>query len=87
MMTDHARADVLQIMKINRLTLIDSDSAQLRFAGQIGARLYEISILVIEQLPTVTIKQRGETIFSQTVESIDDLKIFLEERLHTFLTV
>lgn len=41
-------------------------------------------ILVVEDLPQVFIKQNGEVVYSETVKSIDDLKIFLEERLYKY---
>ena len=44
-----------------------------------------MSVLVVEDLPRVSIKQNGEVIFSDTIKSIDDLKIFLEERLYKYL--
>jgi hypothetical protein len=33
MMTTYERSDLIHIMKMNRLTLIDSDTAQLEFNG------------------------------------------------------
>jgi hypothetical protein len=48
---------------------------------------YEITILVIEDLPSVVIKQNEKMIHSKMVKSVDDVKIFLEERLYTFLAV
>jgi len=46
---------------------------------------YRITILVVEDLPQIYIKQSGEMIYSETIKSIDDLKIFLEERLYKYL--
>jgi hypothetical protein len=85
MMTAHERSDILHIMKMNRLNLVDSDTAQLRFNGRVESKDYQITILVIENLPSVSIKQNDETVFSETVKSVDDLKIFLEERLYKYL--
>ncbi len=85
MMTAHERSDILHIMKMNRLNLIDSDTAQLRFNGQVKGTDYQITILVVENLPSVTIKQDDKTFYSETVKSVDDLKIFLEERLYKYL--
>ena len=65
----------------------DADSAQLRFSGEIKQSNYEITILVIEDLPSVIIKQDEAVIYSETVKNIDDMKIFLEERLYTYLAV
>ncbi len=72
-------------MKMNRLTLSDSDTAQLEFSGQVRGKDYRITILVVEDLPRVSIKQDGEVVFEDAVKSVDDLKIFLEERLYKYL--
>jgi hypothetical protein len=40
---------------------------------------------VVEDLPQIFIKRDGEVIYSETIKSIDDLKIFLEERLYKYL--
>jgi hypothetical protein len=87
MMTTYERSDIIHIMKMNRLTLSDSDSAQLEFSGQVSGKNYRIRILVVEDLPRISIKQSGEVVFEDTVKSIDDLKIFLEERLYPYLEV
>jgi len=83
-MTTYERLDIIHIMKMNRLTLSDSDTAQLEFSGQVRGKDYQITILVVEDLPRVSIKQGGATVFEDTVKSIDDLKIFLEERLYKY---
>ncbi|MDQ3749464.1 MAG: hypothetical protein M3367_10720 [Acidobacteriota bacterium] len=70
---------------MNRLALSDSDTAQLEFGGQLQGKDYRIMILVVEDLPQVSIKRNGMEIYSETVKSVDDLKIFLEERLYKFL--
>jgi hypothetical protein len=85
MMTSYERDDLLHIMKMNRFVLQDADSAQLSFTRQLGGEDYEIDILVIEDLPSVTIKRNGEIQYSETTKSVDDLKIFLEERLYKYL--
>lgn len=85
MMTAHERSDIVHIMKMNCLNLIDSDTAQLHFNGQVNGKDYQITILVMEKLPSVSIKQNDETVFSEMVKSVDDLKIFLEERLYKYL--
>ncbi len=85
MITTYERSDIIHIMKMNRLTLSDSDTAQLEFNGQVKGKNYRITILVVEDLPQVSIKQDGEVIYSETIKSIDDLKIFLEERLYKYL--
>lgn len=48
-------------------------------------KAYQVTILVVEDLPQVSIRQNGREIYSDTVKSIDDLKIFLEERLYKYL--
>ncbi len=85
MMTVHERSDIIHIMKMNRFELIDSDTAQLRFNSGIKGKDYQITILVVENLPSVTIKQSDEMVFSETVKSVDDLKIFLEEQMYKYL--
>ncbi len=87
MMTTYERSDIIHIMKMNRLTLSDSDTAQLEFNGQVRGKDYLITILVVEDLPQIFINQDGEAIYSETIKSIDDLKIFLEERLYKYLEV
>ncbi len=87
MISVHERSDIIHIMKMNRLTLSDSDTAQLEFSGQVKGKNYRITILVVEDLPQIFIKRDGEVIYSETIKSIDDLKIFLEERLYKYLEV
>ncbi len=87
MMTTYERSDIIHIMKMNRLTLSDSDTAQMEFNGQVKGKNYRITILVVEDLPQIFINQGGKVILNETVKSIDDLKIFLEERLYKFLEV
>ncbi len=85
MITAYERSDIIHIMKMNRLTLSDSDTAQLEFSRQVRGKDYRIIILVVEDLLRVSIKQDGEVVFEDAVKSIDDLKIFLEERLYKYL--
>lgn len=87
MISAYERSDLIHIMKMNRFILSDSDTAHLEFDGQVKGKDYRITILVVEDLPRVSIKQNGEVVYSETVKSIDDLKIFLEERLYKFLEV
>ena len=68
-----------------RFALSDSDTAHLQFNGQVKGKQYQISVLVVEDLPWVSIKQDGEVVFEDTVKSVGDLKIFLEERLYKYL--
>jgi hypothetical protein len=87
MITSYERSDIIHIMKMNRFTLNDSDTAQLEFSGQVKGKSYQIKILVVEDLPRISIEQNGEAVFNDTVKSIDDLKIFLEEQLYKYLEV
>lgn len=84
-MTSYERDDLIHIMKMNRLTLQESDSAHLRFSGQLDQANYEVSIITVENLPTLTIKREDTISFQDTLRSVDDLKIFLDERLYQFL--
>ena len=45
------------------------------------------TILVVEDLPQIFIKQSGEVVLNEALKSIDDLKIFLEEHLYKYLEV
>ncbi len=87
MITVMERLDLIHIMKMNRFTLSDSDTAQLEFGGQVKGKDYQINILVVEDLPQIFLKRDGEVVFNETVKSVDDLKIFLEERLYKYLEV
>ena len=84
-MTSYERSGIIHIMQMNRFTLSDSDTAQLEFSGQVKGKSYKIKILVVEDLPQIFIKLDGKVILNETVKSIDDLKIFLEERLYKYL--
>ncbi len=85
MINAYERSDIIHIMKMNRFTLGDSDTAHLEFGGQVKGKSYQIKILVVEDLPRISIEQNGESVFNDTVKSVDDLKIFLEERLYRYL--
>jgi len=74
-------------MKMNRLKLVDSDTTHFEFSGQVKDKNYQITILVVEDLPSIIIKQNETVVFTETVKSVDDLKIFLEERLYKYLDV
>jgi hypothetical protein len=74
-------------MKMNRLSLSNSDTAELCFSGQVKDKDYQVTILVLEDLPRLSIKQDGEVVVNETMKSIDDLKIFLEERLYKYMEV
>ncbi len=87
MISAYERSDLIHIMKMNRLTLSDSDTVQLEFNGEVKGNDYRITILVTEDLPQVFIKRGGELVLSEIVKSVDDLKIFLEERLYKYLEV
>jgi hypothetical protein len=84
MITSYERSDLIHIMKMNRFALNDSDTAHLEFGGLVKGKSYNITILVVEDLPRISIQQNGEAVYNETVKSIDDLKIFLEERLYKY---
>jgi 5-methylthioribose kinase len=81
MITSYDRTDLLHIIKLNRFMLQESDTAQLNFTRQISGEDYKIGILVIEDLPSVTIKRNGHIKNNEIPKSVDDLKLFLEESL------
>lgn len=87
MINTYERSDIIHIMQMNRLALIDSDSAHLSFGGQVKGKDYQINVLVVEDVPRLSIKQNGAVLFNDTFKSIDDLKIFLEERLYKYFDV
>jgi hypothetical protein len=87
MITSYERSDLIHIMKMNRLAVSDSDTAHLEFVGQVKGKDYRVTILVVEDLPQISVKQNGKAIYSETVKSVDDLKIFLEEKLYKILEV
>jgi hypothetical protein len=85
MITADERSDLIHIMKMNRLILADSDSAQLEFTGRVNDRDYRIKILAVESSPQLLIHSNGEVVCNENMRSVDDLKIFLEERLYRLL--
>ena len=85
MITPYEHSDIIHIMKMNRLALVDSDTVHLSFSGQITDKDYQINILAAENSPSLVIRQNAIVIVNETVKSIDDLKIFLEERLYKYL--
>ncbi len=62
-MTSYERLDIVHILKMNRLALTDSDTALLEFDGQVKGKDYRITILVVEDLPQVSIKTNGKEIY------------------------
>ena len=86
-MTTYGHSDIIHIMKMNRFALSDSDTAHLQFNGQVKGKDYRITILVVEDLPQIFIEQDGKIVLNETVKSVDDLKIFLEEQLYKYLEV
>ncbi len=72
MITSYERSDLIHIMKMNRFTLSDSNTVQLEFGGQVKGKSYKIKILVVEDLPRISIQQNGEAIFNDTAKSADD---------------
>lgn len=85
MISDYERSDLIHIMKMNRFVLQEADSAHLSFSGRVKGKDYEVNLLIIENLPSVRIKQNGELLYSETVKSIDDMKIFLDEQLYNYI--
>ncbi len=85
MINSYERSDIIHIMKMNRFTLIDFDTANLTFTRSIKEKDYTVEILAAEIEPQVKVKENGSILVSETVKSIDDLKIFLEERLYLYL--
>ena len=72
MISAHERADLIHIMKVNRLTLIEADTAYLTFNEYASSIDYEITVLIVEDTPSVLIKKNGTLVYSKTVKSVDD---------------
>ncbi len=87
MITSDERSDLIYIMKMNRLNLVDSDSAQMEFIGFVNDKDYRVSILAVENSPQLIIESGGEVICYENLRSIDDLKTFLDERLYRFFFI
>lgn len=85
MITSYERSDIIHIMKMNRFILSDSDTASLSFSGRADGKNHQITILVLEGLPQISVKRNGVEVFNANLKSVDDLKIFLEERLYKYL--
>ena len=85
MINSYERSDLIHIMNMNRFALSDSNTAHLTFSGSFKEKDYVVEILASKNEPQVIIKQNESLILSEIVKSIDDLKIFLEERLYQYL--
>ena len=85
MISSYERSDIIHIMKMNWFSLTDSDTAHFTFYGSFKEKDYVVEILAAENEPQVIIKQNESLILNETFKSIDDLKIFLEERLYRYL--
>lgn len=85
MITPYEQSDIIHIMRMNHLALSYSDTAHLEFSGAGEANNCLVKILAVENEPQIIIKQNGTIVCLETVRSVDDLKIFLEERLYQYL--
>lgn len=85
MITTHGRSDIIHIMKMYRFTSTDFDTVNLTFGRSEKEKDYTVEILATEIEPQVKVKENESLIVNETVKSIDDLKIFLEERLYQYL--
>ena len=86
MINSYERSDLIHVMKMNRFALTDFDTAHLTFNGNSKENNYAVEILATENEPQIIIKQNKLVILSETVKSVDDLKIFLEERLYQHIS-
>jgi len=62
MISPYERSDLIHIKKMNGLTLADTDSARLEFAGQINGNNYRVKILAVESLPQLVVRFNGEVV-------------------------
>ncbi len=85
MLTKDEGEEVIRLMKTNGFVLSEADSAQMEFSSRVKARDYRVTILVIEDLVTLMIKADREVLLDETTKTVADLKVFLEERLYTYL--
>lgn len=85
MLPSYERDDIIHIMKMNRFVLTEADSAQLLFGGRINKQDFKVRILMIEHQPQTMIEKNGKRIFNKIIDSVDDLKIFLEEQFYKYL--
>ncbi len=85
MINSYERSDIIHLMKMNRFAMTDSDTAHLTFNGSFEENNYTVEIPAAENEPQLIIKQDKSVILTETLKSIDDLKIFLEERLYRHL--
>ena len=85
MITTYERSDIIHIMKMYRFTLIDFDTVNLTFSRSVKEKDYTVEILATEIDPQVKVKENESILIRETVKSIDDLKIFLEECLYQYL--
>jgi hypothetical protein len=85
MINSYERSDIIHIMRMNRFVLTDSDTTNLTFAGSFKEKEFTVVILATDIEPQVIVKHNKSVIMSETVKSVDDLKIFLEERLYRYI--
>ncbi len=66
------RSDLIHIMPINRPALGEADTAHLTFNGRTGGSEHEITVLIVEDTPSVVIRKDVPLVYSETVKSVDD---------------
>ncbi len=64
MISLYERSDIIDIIRMNRLTLTGSDRTHLEFGGRVKDDGYEVAILVMDDAPQEIAKQNGLIIHS-----------------------
>lgn len=85
MISNQDFSDITQLMKMNRFALVDGDTAHLEFAGVFSDKSFSLKVLAAENEPQVALKCNDRVIFSRSHKSIEELKIFLDEKLYLYL--
>ena len=65
MISAYERSDLIHIMKMHHFALQDAHTAQLNFSALVKGKKYELNLLVIEDLPSVVIKQNADLLHSE----------------------
>ena len=83
MISADERADLIHILKMKHFALATEDASQLLFTRSAEAEeniRFSITINSRDDLPVMEIQRTGNVIFLESFKSVDDLKIFLEDK-------
>ena len=85
MISNQDFSDIIHLMKRNRFALVDGDTAHLEFAGNFSENVFSLKIMAAENEPQIALRENDRMILRETLNSIDELKIFLDEKLYRYL--